>query len=581
MRPSKQTEVTSSDDARLAGVRSRAGGARASTRRGGQPRGPVGALIGGERRSRSPHGAWARWLVGAALSLLAARAWGADEALRVEGVVPEGPDHFFVDFDVPEGIVEIEVAHATDHPEAVLDFGLDGPAGSLGWGGGNPEPARVGARSASRSYRAGPLPAGVYRVVVGKARLPAAPAEVGWRLDIALRGAETAAAELERRPYTPSPPLRSGPAWYAGDLHVHSRESGDASPSIDEVAAFAAGRGLDFVVLSEHNTTAHGQWLGSAQARWPALLLVPGIEFTTYDGHAGAFGATEWVDHRIGQPGATIEAAAAAIHDQDALLIVNHPNLALGGACIGCAWEHALDPADIDAVEIITGGWSPAGQLFFDANLATWEGWLDAGARVAPVGGSDDHRAGAGTGATDSPIGSPTTLIYAESLSVEGLRAGLAAGRTVVKLQGPGDPMIELWPEPRPPLGDDPPAGARFEATVTGGAGATLEWVEDGAVVSSEVVSGESTTLAWRMSPGARRLRAQLRVDGAPRVVTGHWFAGAALDEDSGGQENLSKTQPGACACGGEGSAAGLGALGLLAALLRRRRAQPGRPRPR
>ena len=71
--------------------------------------------------------------------------------------------------------------------------------------------------------------------------------------------------------------------------------------------------------------------------------------------------------------------------------------------------------------------------------------------------------------------------------------AGLAAGRTVVKLQGPDDPMVELWPEPRPALGEAPPPGARYVAEISGGSGATLQWVEDGRVV--EEIAANRTAL--------------------------------------------------------------------------------------
>ena len=535
-------------------------------------------------------------LVGVLALGAAAPPAAADERLAFEGTAPAGVDHFFIDFDVPEGIIELELRHEVRTEGAVLDWGLDGPAGSLGWGGGNTEAARVGENAASRSYLAGPLPAGRYRVVVGEARVPEPPAVVEWAVELNLRTAETAPPEPERGPYVASPPLSSSSSggssaspgrWYAGDLHVHSRESGDARPSIDEVAAFAASRGLDFVVLSEHNTVSATQWITGAQARWPALLLVPGIEVTTYDGHAGAFGATEWVDHRIGQPGSTIEATAAAIHAQDALLIVNHPNLQLGDACIGCAWDHALDPAEVDALEVITGGWSPVGQLFYDQNIALWEAWLDTGAQIAAVGGSDDHRAGEGTGPTDSPIGSPTTLIYAASLSVADLRAGLAAGRTVVKLQGPDDPMVDLWPEPRPALGEAPPPGARYVAEISGGSGATLQWVEDGRVVEEVALTEDPARVERRMSLGAGRLRAQLLVDGAPRVLTSHWFPAGDPLEDSGADAIPAKGGAEGCSCAAPRTGPGGWALILtwIALLgpfwLLRRRAQPGRPSPR
>ncbi|MCA9786893.1 MAG: hypothetical protein KC488_10090, partial [Candidatus Cloacimonetes bacterium] len=63
----------------------------------------------------------------------------------------------------------------------------------------------------------------------------------------------------------------------AGDFHVHSVHSGDARPTLDEIATAAEQVGLDFVEISEHDTTAHLQLLSAVQARHPGVLLVPGI----------------------------------------------------------------------------------------------------------------------------------------------------------------------------------------------------------------------------------------------------------------------------------------------------------------
>lgn len=492
--------------------------------------------------------------------IVAAGVAGAADLVH-EGAVPDdGLDHFFVPFDVPAGVAEVEVGVEVlprGDADVVLDRGVDGPTGSLGWGGGNVEPAVIGADASSRSYLRAAPEAGPWRVVLGKALMP--PEGADYRVTITLRDAPTLAPQPERAPYVAAAALDRTTRWYAGDLHVHSVESGDASASIDAVAALAVARGLDFVVLSDHNTVSQADFLVDAQARWPNLLLVPGIEFTTYDGHAGAFGATGWVDHRIGQPGATIEAAVEAIHEQGALFVVNHPNLDLGDLCLGCAWAHALDPESIDAIEIVTGGYAPAGGLFFDDNVALWESWLAAGARVAPVGGSDDHRAGVDLGPTDSPIGSPTTLIWASELSVTGLTAGLSAGRTVVKLQGPDDPMLELWPASGDP-GGDPDDRAPLVATVAGGAGARLEWWVDGAVARVDDVTSDvfQASLHVDAPPAGSRVRVVL-VDEQPRVVTGVWWVADA--------------PPASCGCGPGGGAPRLSVVAIVLLVWQRRAA--------
>ncbi len=501
------------------------------------------------------------------LALFCPLSLAGEVSIPLSGVVPDdGLDHFFLPFEVPEGVVEIEVRHTATNADTVLDWGIDGPDGFVGWGGGNVEPAVVNADAASRSYRTTPIVPGTWQVVVGKAKLADPPGE--YEVEVILRDTVTLPAQPERTPYTASPALRTGPGWYAGDLHVHSRESGDATPTIDEIATFADGAGLDFVVFSEHNTTSQNDFLVDAQTRYPDLLLLPGIELTTYSGHAGATGATEWVDHRLGQPGATMAAAAEAIHAQDALLVINHPTLQLGDACLGCAWEGDLDPADIDAVEVITGGWAPVGQLFFAGSVGLWESWLDGGARIAAVGGSDDHTGGAAPGGRDSPIGSPTTLVWAEELSAEALLAGIRAGLTVVKLQGPDDPMLELWPATGSPTLDDTPDDVPWTATVSGGTGTVLQWVVDGETAESVTVDADpfAHTRSFDAPATGLRVRAVLLVNGEERVVTSYRWV-----------EDAVPVQAEPCGCA-SGTAAGAGAAVLTGlALVRRRRAPPRR----
>ncbi|MEZ4239054.1 MAG: CehA/McbA family metallohydrolase [Myxococcota bacterium] len=358
------------------------------------------------------------------------------QTVVLEGEVPDdGYDHFFLPFEVPAGIAEIEVRHDDLSDDNILDWGLNDPNGWRGWGGGNTEPAVLDAQAASRSYVPGAIVPGTWQVVVGKAKIADPPGQ--YHVEVVLRRDTTLAPQPERQPYADVPALEVGPRWYAGDLHVHSRESGDASATLDEIADLAAARGLDFVFVTDHNTVSHLDWLADAQSRHPDVLLLPGTEFTTYAGHANAWGVRGWVDHTIGQPGVTIEAAAAAYVQQGALLSINHPALDLGDLCIGCAWSLPVPVEQLSAVEIGTGGWEPVGMLFTPDAIAFWDGLCDQGYHVAAVGGSDDHRAGTDTGPFASLIGNPTTMVWADELSAGALLDGLAGRTSWSSCRGP------------------------------------------------------------------------------------------------------------------------------------------------
>ncbi len=477
------------------------------------------------------------------------------QPLVLEGTLSGAGDFEMISFEVPAGIKEIHVAHSSQAAANILDYGLWSPSGFRGYGGGNSEPFAVAETGATRSYLPGAIEPGTWQVMIGKAKVVTSPAP--YRLEIELRAEQTLPAHS--RTQFVSPVLSNEARWYAGDFHVHSHQSGDAAPTLEETAAFAASRGLDFIHLAEHNTNAGVGLLGATQAGQPSLLLIPGVEFTTYGGHANGIGAVSYVDHRIGYEGQTVAKAFTALRAQGAVVSINHPRLDLD-ICIGCAWEHEV-PDTVNAVEIGTGGWDKTGLFFGEATFAWWERLVSLGHKLAPVGGSDDHRAGQGTGAFDSPIGNPTTLVYAQELSVAGIVEGVKRGRTVVKLQGPADPFVEFKIGAGLP-GDEvvtEHGGAELTAVVTGGEGSTLVIFRDGEELSREAVTADPFEYEAQVQAG--RYRAVVEVDGAPRTVTNNiWLAVASPPPEN------------ECGCG-----AGQGVLALLAlAWLARRQAAAG-----
>jgi hypothetical protein len=470
-----------------------------------------------------------------------------------DGPVPtDGPDHFFLDFDVPPGTKEIQIVHDDESDANILDWGLLDQDGYRGWGGGTTEPIVIGELAASRAYVPGPIKPGTWRVVVGKAKVVASPAV--YHVEIDFRTAPTL-TPVPRKPYQVAAPRKTEVRYYAGDFHVHSRESTDAKPTLEANIALAKSQGLDFIEMSDHNTITQMDFFDDLQAQEPAFLLIPGIEFTTYMGHANAIGATKWVDHKIGQPGVTIEAAADQINAQGAILSINHPVLDIGDLCIGCAWKHQLDPTKVGGVEIGTGGLSKGAALFSAKAIAFWDAILDKGIKIPAMGGSDDHRAGVSDGNVESPIGSPTTLVRATELSVTGIMAGVRKGATVVKLEGPSDPMCELEAAVAKGGGDaiaypGDTIGVRsivLRAKVSGGvAGEShqVRLVKNGVPFGDAVdVTGDPfvfETIVPAPAAGEDRWRAEVLLEGAPLTVTSHvWLKldanGPVAQDDAGG----------------------------------------------
>lgn len=467
------------------------------------------------------------------MASLAVASRASAEPLVFDGVAPEdGPEHFFVPFDVPEGTKEIEIAHSDDSNANILDWGLDDPDGFRGWGGGNEEPAVVGELAASRSYLRGPLRPGRWRVVVGKAKIVAPPAK--YHIEIELRRTPTLPPQPERVPYADASPRASATRYYAGDFHVHSSESGDASATLREDVDLAKKRGLDFIEVSDHNTVSHLDYFAKIQAEEPAFLLVPGIEYTTYHGHANAIGATAWVDHKIGQPGVTLNGAIDAVRAQGAIFSINHPLFELGTLCIGCAWKY--DDADLTKVGGIEVG-TVGGTVFSASALAYWDGILDKGPKIPALGGGDDHNAGRATGFMAAMLGSPTTLVRARELSVAALLEGIRKGATVVKFDGPDAPMIELElfrgstdEAPFAFVGDSVSvASAVVRARVTGNVGGQIRLVKNGLPTATATIPSDPFVFEQTLeapASGEDRYRAEVVVNGAPVTITSHVWLG-------------------------------------------------------
>ena len=524
----------------------------------------------------------------AAFALLAAGLARAQDPapLLLEGLVPEDDSRFFeLPFEVPPGIDEIEVRHSDLSGANVLDWGLFDPERFRGWGGGNEEPAVVGARASSRSYLTGPIQPGTWKVLVGKARISERPAR--YRVEVLLRSSAALAAQGDRRQYAPAAPLSRQARWYAGDFHVHSRESGDARPTLDEIAAYARQTaGLDFAVITDHNTVSHLDFLVDAQSRSPDFLFVPGLEITTYWGHANAYGMTRWVDFRLDSSAPSIQAAIDEVHASGALFAINHPVQEVGELCIGCAWHLPVPASGVDGLEVANAGHRQLGTLFNDPSLAFWDSMASRGMKVAAVGGSDDHRAGRDEGLYGSPIGQPTTLVWADELSAAAIVDGVARGHTVVKAQGLFDPMVELRAGSAMAgdtvVSSDPVV---LTVTVTGGRGTRVRLVHDGVPLPPVAVDSDPFTTELEVTPPLQcedRFRAEVLIDGRPRTITSHLWLARPL---GGGCANNPVPPPSAqltgdgCACAAASARAGT-ALLLAAALSALARARAGRRRP-
>jgi len=482
--------------------------------------------------------------------------------MHYEGdVTAAGGDFVDVPFDVPAGTVEIQITHTDGSPDVILDWGVWGPDGYRGWAGGLTDDAIIGVEQSSRSYLPGPITAGTWTVVVGKAQLAAGAGH--YSIDVVCRDNATLAVQ-PKAPFAPVV-LKNERAWYKGDFHVHSIQSGDATATFDQIDTLAKSRGLDFVNLSDHNTFSQHALIAAYQQSEPALLFLRGTEITTYTGHGNSVGTNNYIEHRLGYNGRTVAGIVDDVVAEGGVFIVNHPMLDLGNQCIGCVWGHVEDtPWDkVSALELITGNFDIGIQVFVPRVVTLWDSLLDQGHHIAIVGGSDDHRAGMDTGPTSSQIGSPTTLVLADNLSEAAIVDAIRKGRTIVKLRNPDDPFVDMMIDDAV-IGDDVEGLSHVDikAHVVGGDGTFVQLWRDGMKLEQKSVTGNDTTITFSDEPGAqlRRYRIELINDLNQRItVTSHIYVhGVAADG-------------GCCQAGGDGR--GHAVLALLALVwLRRRR---------
>lgn len=181
------------------------------------------------------------------------------------------------------------------------------------------------------------------------------------------------------------------------DLHVHTVGSYDGYTRIEDLPRIAAARGLDGVAITEHDAYVQHELGG--------LLIIPGIEVSSRDGHVIGLGISEVIPSGLGA-----DETIQRIHDQMGVAIIPHP---YDPVC-ECVKIGRLKIRP-DAVETIN-----ADALSF--HVSNWLARKDAGKFKLPqVGGSDSH--------IPQTIGDAYTVIEAETARIDDVLAAIRDGK--------------------------------------------------------------------------------------------------------------------------------------------------------
>ena len=279
--------------------------------------------------------------------------------------------------------------------------------------------------------------------------------------------------------------------WYKGDLHCHSTHS-DGSRPMEEVFDYAGSIGLDFIALTDHNGLSHWLYLGEMQAHYPDLLLLYGMELTTYRGHANVFNLSRAVDYHGTTEGYDVNQVIEDIHADGGYFSPNHPTqpwFPIDESYMGWGWAYPeTDWSLIDFFEVVNGPSivnDTIPNLLNTLAILWWDRLLGEGYRITAIGGSDDHKAGLGSGPIYAPIGIPTNAVYAEALSPQGIFGAIKAGHVFIMAEGPDGP--EVYFTARSSWGDEVIVGdsiigdeLTFRVEIRGGTGCTLRLWKDG-----------------------------------------------------------------------------------------------------
>ncbi len=338
--------------------------------------------------------------------------------LRIESA--RQGSYFTVPFDVPAGIEALTLAY--DYPRRppvsqalpggsytarretnIVDLGLVGPDGEqVGASGSDKTEIRVSETGATPGYKSVALTPGRWEILVGAYKIQ--PEGVTVRYTITLE-----------------PKLRR---LLRGDLHTHTLAS-DGVHTVEELAFKALRNGLDFVAVTDHNQFVER----AALPRVEGVTLIPGVEWTHYQGHANFIGVERPYDGTFATN--THDEALSrfkSARERGALVSINHP------FDEGCPFLFDVDALPFDVIEIWNG---PMRESNLRA-VGFWQQLLVAGKKVSAVGGSDYHR--------DTPfifLGGPSMGVYAESNGASDILAAVRAGHSFIAF-APDGPRVDL-----------------------------------------------------------------------------------------------------------------------------------------
>ena len=387
-----------------------------------------------------------------------------------------------VPFEVPGGVTRIDLVYRYPKAEdCVIDLGVGDPdltafpseKGLRGWSGGARDRFFLGVDAATPGYEPGPIAPGTWQVLLGLYRVPATPVTV--EIDIRF----SFEARTTRVAIAPPEPARTEPGWYCGDLQCHTFHS-DAFGSPQQLHKTALREGLDFLAVTDHNTVSQQQaYFDTASSA--DLVFIPAYEFTTEFGHGNVYGARSVTDFRA-EDSRDVADMVRLIRQSGALFSINHdkPNH---------PWRWDV-PETIDCMEVWQSHWLAGNPI----SLGRYQQRLASGMRITAIGGSDFHQPATEPDNNPLTLARPTTFLWLDDLSVDGVLAAMKAGRSFVT-ESPAGPRLMISAGEVMMGGEITAGSARLTINVRGGGGERVDlWDAKGCIASFDVGSDDWST---------------------------------------------------------------------------------------
>jgi hypothetical protein len=303
-----------------------------------------------------------------------------------------------------ESEIPMAVGRFTSREEInIIDLGLIAPDGTqVGASGADKTEFQISETHATPGYRPCPLVPGEWQILLGAYKVAPAGVTVHYELT-----------------FTPK-----RLHLFKGDLHTHTLAS-DGVLTAEELARHAQRQGLDFLAITDHN-----QMISAEALPWlPGFTLIPGIEWTHYQGHANFLGVDRPYDEPfLANTPDEVQARFTSARARGALIIINHP------FDENCPFRFNTDSLPFDCLEIWNG---PMRESNLRA-VGLWQSLLTAGKKIPICGGSDYHR--------DQLFiypGGPTTCVQSMSASSADLVSGLRQGHAYITF-APNGPTLEM-----------------------------------------------------------------------------------------------------------------------------------------